>query len=266
MITNKWYSIDIKPEAAELSVFDEIGGMGVSVQIFKEQFDAVRNAKEIRLFLNSPGGSVTEGMAFYNLLAGVRDRLTVEVIGVAASMASVVALAGHELVMDEGTYLMIHNPWTVTWGDSDQLRKDADTLDKMRGELIAIYSAHSNKTDKEIGEIMDAETWLTASEAKDAGFATEVRESIKAAALYDVSRIGFKHAPQTALAMRSNFKTVKTVRDFEAFLRDAGATRAEAATLASGGWKVLQRDAAELESESKGEIIAALNGLAKTLH
>jgi ATP-dependent Clp endopeptidase proteolytic subunit ClpP len=263
MIRSKWYAIDIAPDYAEISVFDEIGGFGVSVTDFKEQFDSIKNAKQIRLLLNSPGGAVTEGMAFYNLLASVRDKLTVEVIGLAASMASVVALAGSKLVMDEGTYLMIHNPWTITWGDADQLRKDADVLDKMRSELISIYAAHSKLSPKEIGQMMDDETWLTAQEAFDSGFADEVRETVQAAALYDVSKIGFKKIPMALKHL--DFRSIKTIRDFEAFLRDAGATRAEAAAIASGGWKALQRDAEQPKSEDDGEIKEALSGLISIL-
>ena len=263
MIRSKWYAIDITPDYAEISVFDEIGGFGISVSDFKEQFDSIKNAKQIRLLLNSPGGAVTEGMAFYNLLASIREKLTVEVIGLAASMASVVALAGSKLVMDEGTYLMIHNPWTITWGDADQLRKDADVLDKMRSELISIYTAHSTLSPKEIGQMMDDETWLTAQEAYDAGFADEVRETVQAAALYDVSKIGFKKIP---MALKHfDFRSIKTIRDFEAFLRDAGATRAEAAAIASGGWKALQRDAGSQKSEDDGEIKEALDGLISIL-
>lgn len=263
MIRSKWYAIDIAPDYAEISVFDEIGGFGITVSDFKEQFDAIKNAKQIKLLLNSPGGAVTEGMAFYNLLASIRDKLTVEVIGLAASMASVVALAGSKLVMDEGTYLMIHNPWTITWGDADQLRKDADVLDKMRSELISIYAAHSKLSPKEIGQMMDDETWLTAQEAFDAGFADEVRETVQAAALYDVSKIGFKKIP---IALKHfDFRSIKTIRDFEAFLRDAGATRAEAAAIASGGWKAIQRDAGSLQSEDFGEIKKALGGLISIL-
>ena len=101
-IRTKWFAIDAKPDAAEISVFDEIGGFGVSVAEFKDAFDLVKDQKEIKLLLNSPGGSVTEGMAFYNLMASVRSKLTVEVLGIAASIASIIALAGRELVMVRG--------------------------------------------------------------------------------------------------------------------------------------------------------------------
>lgn len=262
MIRTKWFSLDVRNEVAELSVFDEIGGFGISVSDFKQQFDLTINAKSVHLTINSPGGSVTDGMAIYNILAGVRDKLDVEIIGLAASMASVVALAGRSLKMDEGTYLMIHNPWTITWGNADQLRHDADVLDKMGNEIVSIYVAHSSKTEKEIRDLMAAETWLTAQEAFDAGFASEIQESVKAAALYDVSGLGFRNAPRAALAMRAKYEGIKTIRDFEEFLRDAGASRQEAAALASGGWKAAHRDDGKPEAEVKSELLAALSGLA----
>jgi ATP-dependent Clp endopeptidase proteolytic subunit ClpP len=184
-----------KGRRAELSIFDEIGGFGVQVADFKKDFDIVKSAKNIHLMLNTPGGSVTDGMAIYNILAGVRDKLDIEIIGLAASMGSVVALAGRSLSMDEGTYFMIHNPWTISWGDAEQLRHDAGVLDKMQSEIVSIYVARSTKTEKEIQAMMDAETWLTAEEAQEAGFASTVNASVKAAALCDVSRFKFIHAP-----------------------------------------------------------------------
>jgi ATP-dependent Clp protease protease subunit len=261
-VRTKWFAIDSQPDAAEISIFDEIGGYGISVSEFKDAFDLVRHQGEIRLLLNSPGGSVTEGMALYNLLASVRAKLVVEVLGVAASIASVVALAGRELVMDEGSYYMIHNPWTITWGDAGQLRKDADVLDKMRGELVNIYASHSGLGAKEIGEMMDAETWLTADEAKGKGFASSVQRTTKAAALsFDLGHIGFQHAPR-ALVAPATAKDIKTIRDFERFLRDAGFSRTEAEAIASGGFKAFRGDPGEPAAGVQATV-AALNAAAR---
>jgi len=263
---SKWFAIEAKAaDAAEISIFDEIGGWGISVAQFKEAFDLVRDKKEITVYINSPGGSVTEGMALYNILASARSKLTVEVIGLAASIASIVALAGKELVMDEGTYFMIHNPWTITWGEADELRKTADVLDKMRGELINIYAARSGLSADEIGKMMDDETWLTADEARDMGFASSVQRTTKAAALstFDLTKIGFQHPPK-AIAPRSRALEIKTIRDYEKFLRDEGFSRTEAEALASSGFKSLRRDAGGNVTDV-GSIIAALNGAAQSL-
>lgn len=264
-IRTKWYAIDAKPDTAEISIFDEIGGFGVSVSEFKDAFDLVRDQKEIKLLLNSPGGSVTEGMALYNLLSGVRAKLVVEILGVAASIASIVALAGRELIMGEGSYFMIHNPWTITWGDADQLRKDAEVLDKMRGELVNIYAARSGLSAKEIGQMMDDETWLTADEAKAKGFASSVKRETRAAALsFDLARIGFQHAPR-ALVAPKGAKDISTIRDFERFLRDAGFSRPEAEALASDGFKALRRGEPAAPDSDVEATIAALHAAASFL-
>lgn len=265
-IKSKWFAIDAKSEAAEISIFDEIGGYGVSVSEFKDAFDLIREQKDIRLLLNSPGGSVTEGMALYNLLVGIRAKLTVEVLGVAASIASIVALAGRELVMGEGSYYMIHNPWTITWGDADQLRKDAEVLDKMRGELVNIYVSRSGLSAKEVGQMMDDETWLTADEAKAKGFASSVLRTTKAAALsFDLARIGFQHTPR-ALVSHPSAKDIKTIRDFENFLRDAGFSKPEAEALASSGFKALRRgDHAASRSDAGAALAAVVNAAVNSL-
>jgi len=256
---SKWFAIEAKSaDSAEISIFDEIGGWGISVQQFKDAFDLVRDKKDITVYINSPGGSVTEGMALYNILASARAKVTIEVIGLAASIASIIALAGKELIMDEGTYLMIHNPWTITWGEADELRKTADVLDKMRGELINIYSSRSGIDAEEIGQMMDDETWLTADEAMEKGFASRVQRTTKAAALstFDVTKIGFQHTPK-ALAPKKGAQDVRTIRDYERFLRDAGFSRTDAEALASAGYKALRRDTAEPDAGLEATIAAA---------
>ena len=261
----KWFAIEAKADIAEISVFDEIGGWGITVAQFKEAFDLVKDKGQVTLMLNSPGGSVTEGMALYNILSSIRSKLTVEVVGVAASIASIVALAGKDLIMDEGTYFMIHNPWTITWGEADELRKTADVLDKMRGELINIYASRSGLDADEIGKMMDDETWLTADEARDMGFATGVTRSIRAAALatFDLSKVGFQHAPK-ALAPKKSAQDVQNIRDYERFLRDAGFSKSEAEVLASAGYKALRRDTADDNSDLKA-LIQAVNMAANVL-
>lgn len=194
--------MSVKNKAAEISIFDEIGGWGISVQQFKEAFDLVKDQAEIKLFINSPGGSIIDGMALYNLLSSVRNKLTVEIIGLAASMASIVALAGKDRpVMAEGTYLMIHNPWTVAIGDAEEMKKNAEILDKMKGELVNIYAAKSALTPEEISSMMDEETWLTAQEAVDMGLASEVKDYGQLAAMvssnrFDLKKIGFNKLPE----------------------------------------------------------------------
>ncbi|HUW34103.1 MAG TPA: head maturation protease, ClpP-related, partial [Planctomycetota bacterium] len=201
--TREWFAIATTEDEAEIEIFDSIGGwFGLPVKEFKKAFDTVRKKKRIRLLLNSPGGDVTEGMAVYNLLGGVREKLTVEVLGVAASIASVIALAGKELIMGEGAYLMIHEPWSFAIGDSTEMRKVADVLDKMRGEIVKIYARNSNLTDEELLAAMAEETWYTAEEAVEAGFADSVLEhQAAAAAAFDWRQFKYQHIPPQIAAM-----------------------------------------------------------------
>jgi ATP-dependent Clp endopeptidase proteolytic subunit ClpP len=240
-VRTAWYAMNVNAQGeAEISIFDEIGGWGIGVEQFKESFDLVKGAKAVRLLLNSPGGDVTAGMAMYNLLSSIREKLTVEVLGLAASMASIVALAGKTLVMGEGSFLMIHNPWTVTWGDSEGLRKTADVLDKFRGELLNIYVSRSGQSAEDVAAMMDAETWLTADESVDLGFAHEVNRVAVAAKIgWDFKKIGFNKAP----AALAGSNKPQTVREFEAYLRDAGYSANEAKAIVAKGYRGHQREA-----------------------
>ena len=195
-----WFSVrDLAEDEAELVIFDEIGGWGQSVDDFKRAFDQVKNKKAVKLFINSPGGVVTDGWAIFNMLQRIRDKLTVEVVGLAASMASVVALAGKSLTMGRGSYFMIHNPWTIAWGDSTELRKMADTMDKMREDIITLYNDRSALTRDEIVAMMDEETWISADDAQEYGFADSITDDALVAASaskpWDIASFGFRHAP-----------------------------------------------------------------------
>jgi len=237
-LNRRWFSIKASADVAELAIFDEIGGWGVTVSDFKKEFDAVRGAQAITLLLNSPGGSVFDGMSVYNILATVREKLSVRVVGVAASAASVVALSGSKLTMGEATYLMIHNPWAVAIGPAAEMRKTAELLDSVSAQMIDIYAAHSSLTKEEIAQKMADETWLTGQEAMDAGFADEVEQGTAVAALgYGLEKYGFKKTPDVVQAKsHSDSRPPQTVRDFESFLRDAGFSRNVAASIAAKGF------------------------------
>jgi ATP-dependent Clp endopeptidase proteolytic subunit ClpP len=197
---NPWYSMEAEEggDEAEISIFDEIGGwFGLSVQKFKKDFDAVRGKKRIRLLLNSPGGDVFDGMAIYNILAGEREKLEVHVLGIAASMASVIALAGRELVMGRGSYLMIHNPWGSCIGDAAEMQKMADVLGKIAGQMAKIYAGKCNLTREEVLAAMAEETWYTADEAMEKGLADSVVDyGDVAARAFDLGKFGYARVPQ----------------------------------------------------------------------
>ena len=175
--------------ATEIYVFDEIGYWGVTAKDFARDLKEVKPNGSIDLHINSPGGSVTDGIAIYNLLKNHSSTVNVIIDGLAASMASVIAMAGDTITMPENALMMIHNPWGGAMGDADELRKTAEILDKMKSALISAYSAKTGKDADEIGQLMDAETWMTGSEAVEMGFATQVSAEVKLAASFDLSKL-----------------------------------------------------------------------------
>jgi len=233
-------------EEAELSILGPIGQSWffdeVSLQMVLDALDQAKDAPRIRLLLNSPGGDVFEAMAIYNALAKFREKLTVEVLGLAASAASVIALAGRELVMGKGSYFMIHDPWAVTIGPAEEHEKTADLLRKMSGSLAELYAAHSDLTVDEVLVAMEAETWYTAAEAVEAGFASSTAEDTEIAAVsIDTIRFQYKHVPagMGTTAASVDQEVPRTAKAFERFLREAGYSRSEATAVAARGAKAL---------------------------
>ena len=156
---------------------------------------------DIEININSNGGDVAGGLAIANAIKGYKKgEITCNVLGLAASMASVIACAGKRLCMGQGAFLMIHNPWTVTQGSAEDLRKDADTLDKMRDSILSFYQSKSTKSADELKELMDAETWISREMANDFGFEVyDYEGELRAAA--SLTRRAFAKAPDAAKAL-----------------------------------------------------------------
>lgn len=187
-----WFSINnvASAPAAEIDILDEIGMWGVTVKDFAVALKAVAKDREIVVRINSPGGSVFDGLAIYNLLAERRDKVTCKVIGLAASMASVIALAGKKSTAAENATIMIHNPAAVAIGESGDMREMADILDKLQGTLANVYVNKTGKPEADVKAAMDATTWFTAQEAKEWGLVDEVVGEVKIAASFDLTRFG----------------------------------------------------------------------------
>lgn len=153
---------------------------------------------DIEININSNGGDVAGGLAIANAIKGYKKgEITCNVLGLAASMASVIACAGKRLCMGQGAFLMIHNPWTVTQGNAEDLRKDADTLDKMRDSILSFYQSKSTKSADELKELMDAETWISREMANDFGFEVyDYEGELRVAA--SLTRRAFAKAPDGA--------------------------------------------------------------------
>ncbi|MGW6502957.1 head maturation protease, ClpP-related [Nonomuraea angiospora] len=169
-----WYEFrDQGEDEAELLIFSEIGWWGVLADEFVEQLNAV-TARKLTVRVNSPGGSVFQGIAIGNALRAHPASVTVRVEGLAASIASVIALAGDRLVMAPSSMFMIHDASTATWGDAAEMRKTADILDKISDNIADAYAAKAGGTRAEWRDRMLAETWYTADEAVEVGLADEL--------------------------------------------------------------------------------------------
>jgi ATP-dependent protease ClpP protease subunit len=151
--------------------------------------------------LNTPGGYVMEGLAIFNALVRERKkgrRVTTHIDGLAASMGSVIAMAGADIVMADNALMMIHNPWDCACGDAAELRRAADQLDRIRDQLVGIYAARTGLDTAALVPMLDAETWLTAAECLAQKFVTAIAPAGTAEAS-NISAFGFRRAPDSPL-------------------------------------------------------------------
>lgn len=178
-----WYAISNSDDnqTAEVSIYDEIGGWGIGAKQFLGDISKLAG-KHLHVRINSPGGSVIEGTAIFNALRRHVGGVTVHIDGLAASMASVIAMAGLPVLMADNALLMIHNPWTVAMGDSEDMRKTADLLDKLKANIRNAYERKTGMDADKLQEMMDAETWLDAVDSVALGFADAIEEGVEAAA------------------------------------------------------------------------------------
>lgn len=167
-------------EVTEILIYDEIGFWGIMAADFVRDLQMVTTPK-ILVRLNSPGGDVFDGLAIFNALVAHPAEVQVHIDGLAASMASVIMLAGDTVTAAESAFVMIHNPWSIVIGDAAEMRQMADLLDKVGGQIVSLYAGNTGKDIAAIADWMSAETWFTAAEAKSAGFVDDVRDEPLAA-------------------------------------------------------------------------------------
>lgn len=166
---SRWFEIRLAKEKADVYLYGEIG-WEVTAQTFLDALKATDGP--ITLHINSIGGSINDGFAIYNTLLGRDVEVVIE--GFAASMASIIAMAGKTVRMHEVGLFMVHNPATAAFGSADDFRKVADTLDQVRDLALKAYEKHTSASSEQLIEWMDAETWFTAEQALEAGFIDEV--------------------------------------------------------------------------------------------
>jgi ATP-dependent Clp endopeptidase proteolytic subunit ClpP len=190
-----WYNIKNVAESntTEVMIYDEIGLYGVDAKSFIEEIKNIPNDTSVLLRINSPGGSVIDGLAIYDAVNRLPQKVTSRIEGIAASMASVIALAADEVIMSENSLYMIHNVWGGEVGDSGDLRKAADLMDKMGDRLISIYMSKTGKSEEQIRAWMDEETWFNSAEAVDAGFVNSIEEPLLMAARFDINKYDYKN-------------------------------------------------------------------------
>lgn len=188
MPTPSWFKISNAGTSAEISIYEEIGMGGVTPASFISQLTALGKIP-ITVRINSLGGSVFDGLAIYNLLRDHVGGVTIKIDGVAASMASVVAMAGTRVVMSESALMMIHNPNSEVAGEASDLRNMAQVLDQVKNSLVAAYHRKTKMAPNKIAMMMDAETWMSATEALALGFIDAVEKSAVVVAKFDTKRM-----------------------------------------------------------------------------
>lgn len=197
-----------KDKSGELYLYDAIGvGWfgGISAQEVADALKEIGEVDTLDVFVNSPGGDVFDGLAIYNQLKRIKARKVVHIDGLAASIASVICMAGDEIRIASNARMMIHRAWGLCVGNCDDMRKNADVLDSIDVTLQDTYLARTKADRAQIKKWMDDETWMTAAEAKSRGFADAIdndnTEATEAASRYDfANKFKFKHTPSDLVA------------------------------------------------------------------
>ncbi len=195
-----WFSLKaIANGEAELMIYDEIGGWGITASQFASKLKDLGKITKLTARIHSPGGDVFEGMAIYNILKNYPAHKVAHIDGLAASMASVVAMAFDEVIMPENAMMMVHKPWGGTMGDANDMRKYADLLDKVESNLVGAYRDKTGMDDEALHALLAEETWLTGAEAVEQGFADSLSEPLAMAASLQSHRMkDYANMPQAA--------------------------------------------------------------------
>lgn len=200
--TGTRFSMQATGGTAEILIYEEIGasfwGGGVDPKQFAMDLKALGDVTTLNVRINSPGGDVFDGVAIYNLLLQHPAAVNVYVDGLAASIASIIAMAGDKICMADNAMMMIHNAMACTAGNANDLREVADVLEKVSSTMAGTYVKRTGMKAADVQKLMDATTWFTAQECVDKGFADEIVQpadaSAKAKARFDLSF--FKNVPE----------------------------------------------------------------------
>lgn len=245
-----WYKIEaLSEDNTEVLIYDVIGWP------FNDAGEIIRamariDTKTVTVRINSPGGDVFDAMAIFNALQSHKSKVITRVESLAASAASFIALAGKEVQAYQNAMFMIHDPWVLAAGNQYDLREIADILEKISGNMVDIYSQNSNVGKKEIRDMLQAETWFTAKEAKEKGFIDTIIDGKAAKAQFDLSM--FAHVPD---GFTGNEHDEPIARKYEKALRDVGASKNEARAILARGLKPSTCDEEVLAAQNLLKII-----------
>lgn len=193
---------------AEVFIYDDIGaswwGDGVTAKGFAANLKALGSPNRITVRINSGGGDMFDGLAIYNTLRGHPAHKVVQVDGLAASAASFIAMAGDEILMGVGTFMMIHNARMVAVGEASDMRRAADLLDSASGQIANIYASRTGRSTAEIKRMMDAETWMEPDAALREGFADGISEGEVMALAASIRVPGARNLPAPLRAYATN--------------------------------------------------------------
>lgn len=189
-----WYTITNKANGpTEVSIVGPIGntwdGEGVTAAKFIKDFKAIKT-DDVTLTVNSPGGSLFDGLAIYTVMAASGKNITAKVLGLAASAASVILMAAKRIEMPKNTHQMAHKASGGVYGTAEEMREMADVIDSLDKSIVATYAARSGKSEDEIKNLLDkGDLWLTADQAVEMGFADAATELVKVTAEFDMAEL-----------------------------------------------------------------------------
>lgn len=202
---------------ADLYIYGDIGESfwteTVTAKQFVKDLKELGDVSQLNIFINSGGGNVFDGMAIYSALKRHNANKTVYIDGLAASIASVIAMAGDKILMPKNGLMMIHKASAGQYGNATEFRKLADTLDVVDGTISETYESKTEKTKDEILNLMDVETWMSADKALEDGFINEIENEKKVAASLDPEFLNFGNQKFKVKGFKNFNVTVETYRE-----------------------------------------------------
>lgn len=223
---------------SSINIYEQIGeswdGSGMTSKRMAGILRSIGD-KEISVNINSPGGDFFEGVSIYNMLRQHKARVIVNVMGVAASAASIVAMSGDDIRMGEGSFLMVHNAWCVAMGNRHDMQAAAEQLAPFDAAMAEVYAARTGMKVKAAAKLMDAETWISPAQAIETGFATGMLDSTEFTQINVTNASAIRRIEAALLASgMSRSAAQKTISEFKSSLSDsAGSSLSDSADLAA---------------------------------